>query len=138
MSFKSIYSDLKIHALNYDITKMHVDIIVNAANGHLQHVGGVAKAIAEAAGWDLERDCNERIHKKGALKVTENYISKSGRLPCRRVMHAVGPDGSKYHSTDQCYRDLYSVFKRCLIDAHTGSKSIAFPAISSGLNLFYC
>ena len=96
MSFKSIYSDLKIHALNYDITKMHVDIIVNAANGGLMHVGGVAQAIAKAAGRALETDCNNRVMKKGPLKVTENYISKAGHLPCKGIMHAVGPDQNKY------------------------------------------
>src|SRR6188472_4586731 len=76
-----------IELVEGDITIQRVDVIVNAANPDLAHGGGVAAAIARAAGADLRRESAEhpRVPVGGA------GVTTAGELPARWVVHAVGP-----------------------------------------------
>ncbi|XP_067891260.1 protein mono-ADP-ribosyltransferase PARP14-like [Heterodontus francisci] len=115
-----------------DLCKNHVDVVVNAANEDLKHIGGLAGALLEAAGPVLQNECNW-IVKQGFLMPGDAVITNSGNLPCSKVIHAVGP---RWMDTDAdtAKKRLKRAVKQslCLAESHN-LKSIAIPAISSGI-----
>jgi len=80
------------------LTCEDVDIIVNAANNQLRHSGGLSAAIVSKGGDKIQDDCDTRIKKKGALEDGDIFTTKGYDLPCKYVIHAVGPSwkGGKY------------------------------------------
>ena len=76
-----------------DITDERVDAIVNAANENLQHGAGVAGAIVRKGGHQIQDESNRLTKKYGQLRVGEAAYTSGGFLPCRYVIHAVGPIG---------------------------------------------
>jgi O-acetyl-ADP-ribose deacetylase (regulator of RNase III) len=74
-----------------DLLEEPVDAIVNAANGHLAHGGGVAGIIARAAGPALQEESNRLVHSKGSFPSGAAVVTTAGRLPFKGVIHAVGP-----------------------------------------------
>jgi O-acetyl-ADP-ribose deacetylase len=122
----------KIALVRYDITKLQVDAIVNAANESLLGGGGVDGAIHRAAGPRLFEECRTLDGcDTGDAKVTAGY-----RLPAKHVIHAVGP---VYHSERRVQegreeRLLRRCYRRGLeITEQKGLKSVAFSAISTGV-----
>ena len=123
-----------------DLVRQNTEAIVNPANGRLAHGSGAARAIADAAGYQLTRESKEHIQQKGELMVSWVMHTTAGNLakgpePIKYVVHAVGPNSSDYRDKrDEMYPDLKNTFKNCLIYANDDIrvKSISIPAISSG------
>lgn len=76
-----------IRLVRGDITERNVDVIVNAANSYLRHGGGLAAAIVRKGGIIIQ----EESDKIGVVPVGNAVITGSGTLPCKAVIHAVGP-----------------------------------------------
>ena len=118
-----------------DITKMTVDAIVNAANAHMMHMGGVALAIAKAAGPQLQQESTEYMNKnKKDLKVAETVVTNGYKLPAKHVIHVTGPRWMDYTGKEKkAIVDLRKTVANVFRKAHAKSfRSIALPAISSG------
>jgi len=117
-----------VTAVQGDITRERVDVIVNAANEALLPGGGVCGAIHRAAGPQLWEECRTIGHcAPGDAVVTGGY-----NLPARYVIHTVGPvwEGGG-HGEDET---LASCYRRCIeLAQQHGLRSIAFPAISTGI-----
>ncbi|MDR3171905.1 MAG: O-acetyl-ADP-ribose deacetylase [Treponema sp.] len=125
---------IAIELIQGDITKLSVDAIVNAANSSLMGGGGVDGAIHRAAGPELLAECRAIAEARGscACPPGEAVITGAGRLPCKRVIHTVGPVwyGGGQGEADRlaaCYRNSL------LLAEKEGLSSIAFPNISTGV-----
>jgi putative ATPase len=113
-----------------DLLREPVDAIVNAANSHLAHGGGVAAAIARAAGPGLEEEGDRIVAERGPLEVGDAVVTTAGRLPFKGVIHAVGPHQGLGKEEDRLMKALGAAFRR----AHErGWASVSFPAVSSGI-----
>lgn len=119
---------MHVEVVQGDITAESVDAIVNAANEHLAPGGGVCGAIHAAGGPAIERECRRIGHcpTGGAVATT------AGDLPARFVIHAVGP---VWHGGGRGEPELLASAYRSALDeaARVGARSIAFPAISTGI-----
>lgn len=82
---------LTVRMWKADLTSFTVDAIVNAANMSLRHTGGLALALATAGGSQIIKESDSHIQKYGKLKPGEAVVTSAGDLPCRYLIHAVGP-----------------------------------------------
>lgn len=112
-----------------DITRLEVDVVVNAANERMRGGGGVDGAIHAAAGPDVLAECIERF--PHGLTTGDAGYTTAGRLAAKWIVHTVGPN---YRAGQRDPGLLASCYRRSLevahaLDAHT----VAFPLISSGI-----
>nr|DBA19533.1 TPA: hypothetical protein GDO54_015353 [Pyxicephalus adspersus] len=131
---KGMSSGLTVSVWKDDLTRQDADIVVNAANENLIHAGGLALALVKAGGPIIEKESKDFIRSKGSLKTGELAVTSPGNLPCKRLLHAVGPVW--YSDTaKQCESELAECIKNVLryVNAQRDIKSVAIPAISSGI-----
>ena len=113
-----------------DITEERVDAIVNAANARLQHGGGVASAIASRGGPQIQIESDAWVRKHGPVSHGVPAYTTAGDLPCRYVIHAVGPvwgEGEEDRKLSEAIRGAVK------LGDQLGLISISFPAISTGI-----
>ena len=107
-----------------------VDAIVNAANGHLAHGGGVAAIISKTAGPELDLQSRDLVEKSGPFPTGSAVVTTAGKLPFKGVIHAVGPRQGEGDEEAKLVRALGAAFA-CA--AQRGWESVSFPAVSSGI-----
>ena len=132
-----ISDKFRLELIQGDITRLETDAIVNAANSSLMGGGGVDGAIHRAAGPELLEECiriakERRNIPNGPCPAGDAVITGAGKLPCKKVIHTVGPvwrggSGGEPELLASCYR------KSLLLAQAAGLGSIAFPNISTGV-----
>jgi O-acetyl-ADP-ribose deacetylase len=134
---KSLKNGIALQIAQGDITTEQVDAIVNAANSQLQHGGGVAWAISRAGGPAIQKESDAWIREYGPVSHNRPAYTSGGKMPCRYVIHAVGPVWGDAQRTGASGNEDDK-----LAAAITGSlrvadelklNSISFPAISTGI-----
>lgn len=123
---------MRITVFQGDITRERVDAIVNAANSGLRGGGGVDGAIHRAAGPELMRECDKIREAQGGCPTGSAVVTPAGNLPCRYVIHAVGPvwQGGTNNEDEL----LAQAYQSCLALAEELKlRTIAFPNISTGV-----
>jgi O-acetyl-ADP-ribose deacetylase (regulator of RNase III) len=128
--------ETKLELVRGDITRLKTDAIVNAANSSLLGGGGVDGAIHRTAGPELLEECiriaaGRRHIPGGPCPPGDAVITGAGKLPCKRVIHTVGPvwrggGAGEAELLASCYR------KSLLLARDEGLRTIAFPNISTG------
>ena len=113
-----------------DLLDEPVDAIVNAANGHLAHGGGVAGIISRAAGPQLQKESDVLVQEHGPLATGTAVVTTAGRLPFKGVIHAVGPRQGEGDEEAKLFHALASAFEKA---TERGWQSVSFPAVSSGI-----
>jgi O-acetyl-ADP-ribose deacetylase (regulator of RNase III) len=119
-------NNTSLELIQGDITNQTTDAIVNAANTSLQMGAGVAGAIRRRGGLEIQEECN-RI---GGTYVGKAVITTGGKLAAKYVIHAVGPRQGDEHA-DAKLKD--ATLNSLLLADKNHLKSIAFPAISTGI-----
>ncbi len=113
-----------------DITAQAVDAIVNAANSRLQHGGGVAWAISRRGGPAIQRESDAWVRAHGPVSHAEPAVTGGGQMPCRYVIHAVGPVWGEGDEDNKLAAAVDGALRRA---EELSLESIAFPAISTGI-----
>lgn len=113
-----------------DITIENVDAIVNAANEHLQHGGGVAWAISKKGGPTIQKESDEWIRQHGPVPHPHPAWTSGGLLPAKYVIHAVGP---VWGDGDEDAKLSVAVTGSLRVADELKCSSIALPAISTGI-----
>ena len=119
------------HVVVGDLTVQDVDALVNAANRHLQHGGGVAGAIARAGGPAIQSESDAWVEANGPLAEGQAAVTSAGELVAHNVIHVAGPIYRKGQDNEGLLRAAVTG----ALDAanELGARSIAFPAISAGI-----
>ena len=120
-----------IFVVQGDLTQQRVDAVVNAANAHLAHGGGVAAAIVRTGGRVIQEESDQWIRDHGPVEVGQAAVTTGGALQASHVVHVVGP----------VYRDgadnqgLLTTAVETALDAAESHeiRSVALPAISAGV-----
>lgn len=120
----------RLQIVRGDLTQETVDAIVNAANASLQHGGGVAGAISRRGGPQIQEESDEWVRRFGPVTHARPVYTKAGELPCRFVIHAVGP---VWGSGDEDSKLTLAVQGSLRVADQLGLASIAMPAISTGI-----
>ena len=119
-------NDKIIRLIKGDITDQNVDVVVNPANSYLKHGGGVAGAILRKGGKIIQTESD----KIGFVPVGSSVITTSGELPCKAIIHTVGP---KMGEGNEDFKLSKSIHSSLSLASDNSYKSISIPAISSGI-----
>ena len=120
----------RVCVVQNDLTLEKVDAIVNAANEHLSHGGGVAAAISGKGGPVIQQESTAWVREHGPVLTGSAAITSAGRLPCRYVIHAVGPvwgSGNEDAKLSSAVRSALDLADRYQL------RSVSMPGISSGV-----
>ncbi|CAH1274664.1 DTX3L [Branchiostoma lanceolatum] len=126
-------------AIELDAVKVEfiqkVDVVVNAANNRLDHKGGVALAISNAGGRRIQEESRDYVMKHGTLKIGQAMHTGAGNMPCKHVIHTVGPMWDSHSDRETVKKQLRKALTNVLQYASDTlqATSIAIPAISAGI-----
>lgn len=129
-AFYTLPTRQRLEICRGDLTQETVDAIVNAANEDLQHGGGIAHAIVKKGGSVIQQESTAWVEKYGAITHDTTAYTNSGRLPCRYIIHAVGPRMGEGDEDRKLAAALTASLQRA---DNLGLYSIAIPAISTGI-----
>ncbi|KAJ7345856.1 hypothetical protein JRQ81_001806 [Phrynocephalus forsythii] len=122
-----------VEARKGDLAGFPADVVVNASNEDLQHIGGLAAALSKAAGPQLQVECNDLVKRHGRLKPGCAIITGAWELPCKQIIHAVGPRWGSF-GKEKCADLLKEAVRESLKLAEAyNHHSVAIPAVSSGV-----
>ncbi len=113
-----------------DLTREQVDAIVNAANDALAHGGGLAAAIVRAGGPTIQQESDAWVRQHGRVSHAEPAYTRAGRLPCRYVIHAVGPIWGEGDEDTKLAQAIAGSLRRA---DQLKLASIAIPPLSTGI-----
>ncbi|PPG53983.1 O-acetyl-ADP-ribose deacetylase [Rathayibacter sp. AY2B3] len=122
-----------LRAVRGDLTREHVDAIVNAANSSLLGGGGVDGAIHRAGGPEILVECRRlrETELPDGLPAGSAVATTAGRLPARWVVHTVGPVHSRSEDRSAVLASAYRESVRTAVGL--GARTLAFPAVSAGV-----
>ena len=113
-----------------DITRMDTDVIVNAANKHLEHGGGVAAAIVKRGGQIIQEESRKWVEEHGPISYNQPAFTTAGEMKCKFIIHAVGP---VWGEGDEDRKLAETIRSSLLLANNLQAESISFPAISTGI-----
>uniref|UniRef100_A0A4W5LNY1 Macro domain-containing protein n=1 Tax=Hucho hucho TaxID=62062 RepID=A0A4W5LNY1_9TELE len=123
---------LQVVVCQGDLTKERADALVNAANENLDHAGGVAAALSRAGGPEVQRASRDLVRQIGRVPTGTVVETTGGKLPCKMLLHAVGPVGGNVGGNERPL--LEKTVKAALDLAETMElQTLAMPCISSGI-----
>ncbi|XP_024433831.1 protein mono-ADP-ribosyltransferase PARP9 isoform X2 [Desmodus rotundus] len=129
---------LELSVWKDDLTRHAVDAVVNAANENLIHGGGLAHALVKAGGQEIQEESTRLVSRHGKIPTGEVVFTGAGRLPCKLIIHAVGPRWVEMHR-EYCIYQLQRAIVNILNSVTSGKppiETVAIPAVSSGIFQF--
>jgi O-acetyl-ADP-ribose deacetylase (regulator of RNase III) len=127
---RTLPSNQNIQIVQGDITTEEVNAIVNAANEHLQHSGGVARTISKQGGSAIQKESHAWIQQHGPVTHSHPAWTSAGLLSAKYVIHAVGP---VWGAGDEDKKLSAAVTGSLHVADELHCSSIAMPAISTGI-----
>ncbi|XP_042523442.1 protein mono-ADP-ribosyltransferase PARP9 isoform X2 [Dipodomys spectabilis] len=131
---KRLVPGLELSVWKDDLTKHMVDAVVNAANEDLLHVGGLAGALERAGGPDIQEESRRWVTTHGKIPVGSIAVTGAGKLPCKMIIHAVGP---QWHilGPERSMKKLQTAIINILncVNYKPSIRTIAIPALGSGI-----
>jgi len=127
---KKISTGQTLQIVQGDITIDEVDAIVNAANEHLQHGGGVAWAIVRRGGDVIQEESDKWIQQHGLVNNSNPARTSGGALPAKYIIHAVGP---VWGDGDEDNKLAEAISGSLRVADELNCESISMPAISTGI-----
>ncbi|XP_014323945.1 poly [ADP-ribose] polymerase 9 [Xiphophorus maculatus] len=132
-----MHSGVKVSVWKADLTNFPADAVVNAANEDLKHYGGLALALSKAGGPQIQLESDDYIKKYSKVNTGEAVVLSSGSLPCKMIIHAVGPDlsMSAFNFDPEKGRPALEKTIKSILNrvGENHLATVAIPAISSGL-----
>ena len=123
-------SGQRLDLVSGDLTLETVDAVVNAANAYLRHGGGVAGAIVRRGGPEIQAESDLWVQQHGPVSHSKPAYTGAGQLPCRFVIHAVGPIWGQGNEDEKL---IQAITGSLLLADRLGCVSLAMPPISTGI-----
>ena len=120
----------RLQIVHGDITQEKVDAIVNAANAYLKHGGGVAGAIVARGGTVIQDESDEWVRRHGLVTHESPAFTSAGSLPCRYIIHAVGPIWGEGNEDGKLGAAVKGSLQRA---SQLALSSLSMPAIATGI-----